>query len=132
MNAKILPVPWIFAAALLAVATAGMAETPPRHVAPVKITPELILQASELPQPSQDSPYLLRRDVQAHDLFRDTPKNLEHVPNGCSHNNASLCFDYRTGHAVYKPMRKLLPEIPGMTAHNLSLRRGKIVAQYTF
>ena len=132
MSVKFLPVPWFVAAALMAVATAGMAEAPPRNAAPVKITPEIIRQALEVAPPSKDSPTLLRKDYQPNDIFHETPRNLEHIPNGCAHNTGSLCYDYRTGHAVYKPMRKLLPEIPGMTPHNISIRRDKIVAQYTF
>ena len=132
MSAKCQPVPGFFAAAMLAVATAAMAEAPPRNGALVKITPEMIQQAAEAPQPAKDSPYLLRKEVPPNDIFRDMPRSLEHIPNSCSQKSGSLCFDYRTGHAVYKPMRKLLPEIPGMTPHNLSIRRDKIVAQYSF
>ena len=54
------------------------------------------------------------------------------MPNGCAHNSAALCYDYRTGRAVYKPTRKLLPGIPGLTPHNLAIHRDRIVAQYTF
>lgn len=123
---------WLFAGALLAVATAGMAEVPPRNAVPVKITPEMIRQASAAVQPTQGLPSLPTGEYQAHDVNRDTPAILEHIPNGCSRKGGSLCYDYRTGHAVYKPMRKLLPEIPGMTSANLSVHRDKIVAEYSF
>lgn len=132
MSAKLPMAPWLFAGAMMAVATSGMAEAPLWKPVPVKFTPEMIQQASKAAQPSRDRSSLLHKEHQTQELFRDTSKNIAHVPNGCSQNSGSLCFDYRTGRAVYKPMRKLLPEIPGMTPHNLSIRRDKIVAQYTF
>lgn len=132
MRKEFLSVPWLLAMALMAASTTGTAEAPPRNTVPVQITPQMIQQASAPAQPTKDSPYLLRPEDPPHDIFHDTPRNLEHIPNGCSRNGESLCFDYRSGHAVYKPTRKLLPEIPGMTPHNLSIRRNKIVAQYTF
>ena len=132
MSAKMPMAPWLFAGAMMAVATSGMAEAPPWKSVPVKFTPEMIQQASKAAQPSQDRSYLRHKEYQTQELFRDTSKNITHVPNGCSQNSGSLCFDYRSGRAVYKPMRQLLPAIPGMTPHNLSIRRDKIVAQYTF
>jgi hypothetical protein len=74
----------------------------------------------------------LRRSDDTLEASRNAPGNAEYLPHGCSRKGGALCFDYRSGHAVYKPMRKLLPEIPGMTPHNLSINRGRIIAQYTF
>lgn len=120
----------------MATATAGMAEMSSGKTSPVKVTPEMIHQVSrqeQLEQPSlRTRPPLIRKDNDSIDIFRGSPRTLERLPNACDQNSGSLCFDYRSGRTVYKPMRKLLPEIPGMTAHNLSLRRNKIVAQYTF
>ncbi len=53
-------------------------------------------------------------------------------PNACGHGTSSLCYDYRTGSAIYKPMAGLLPAIPGLTPRNLTIRRNAIVASYTF
>ncbi|MEP7155914.1 MAG: hypothetical protein ABI905_09075 [Betaproteobacteria bacterium] len=127
----------ICAIALLSGAVACHAEAPPRSAPLVRSTPEIIHEASASTQltPAREGGSVLSRDngtPPQHDIFRDSPKNLENVPNGCSHNNASLCYDYRTGSAMYKPMRRYLPDLPGMTPHNLSIRRNKIVAQYTF
>ena len=132
MNIKFLSASWLFAALLMAVSPLSRAEAPSRSAAPLTITPEMIQQASTSVQPSKNAPYRLSKEVEPQDIFHDIPRSLEHIPNGCAQNGASLCFDYRAGHAVYKPMRTLLPAIPGMTPHNLSIRRDKIVAQYTF
>lgn len=135
MRAILLPVAWLYAVALMGVPTLGAAEAPPRSVEPMTIKPEVIQQtptAVQTLQPSMSAPFLLGTIERPENIFHDTRKHLEPIPNGCSQNSASLCFDYRTGHAVYKPMRTMLPQIPGMTPHNLSIRRDKIVAQYTF
>ena len=125
------PVLWLFAGTLMAASTVGLAEAPPRSDAPVKTAPEPILQATKMvPPKTRSAPP--RELYPAQDLFRVAPRRVEHIPNGCTSNSASLCFDYRTGRALYKPMRRLLPRIPGMTPHNLSIHRDKVVAQYTF
>ena len=132
MSTRILSIPWLFAAVLTTWATTSQAEALVGTAALVRITPKLIEQVSAPVPPAKDSPYRLHRVDPPNDMFRDTPRNLEHIPNGCAKNGGSLCYDYRTGHAVYRPMRKLLPEIPGMTPQNISIRHHRIVAQYTF
>lgn len=132
MSTKFLLTLWLVSAAMIAAPTLTMAEAPPRTVAPVTITPEMLQQAPTAVQQSKSAPYRLGKEDEAQTIFRATHKTLEQIPNACSQNSGSLCFDYRTGHAVYKPMRTLLPAISGLTPHNLSLRRDKIVAQYTF
>ena len=124
---------WLCAGALVTMATTTLAETS-SNAPPIRITSKIIQEASAATShPVSPVGSILSIDnPPQHDLFRDSPKNLENIPNSCSHNSSSLCFDYRTGRAVYKPMRKLLPSIPGMTPQNLSIRRDKIVAQYTF
>ena len=95
MSAKFLPSSWLFAAALMALATDSLAEAQGRSVAPVNISPKMIEQVSAPAQLTRDSPYLLRGVDPQHDIFRDAPRNLEHIPNGCAKNDGSLCFDYR-------------------------------------
>lgn len=136
MCAKFLPVSWLapcaLAVALMAAAMSAIAEAPPRNNMPITITPEMIQQASKDLQPSKE----LSRRTRAEYLTHDTPASAtfghQQPSGGCARNSGSLCFDYRTGRTLYKPMRKLLPDIPGMTPHNLSIRRNRVVAEYTF
>ena len=124
----------------LAVSGTGMADVPALKPVGVTITPAIIRQASQVSQVSSSQISQLPSGPAAnlsnlspsHDIFRDTPKNLDGIPNGCARNSASLCYDYRSGRAIYKPTRRLLPAIPGMTPHNLAVHRNKVVAQYTF
>ena len=117
----------------MATSMAGIADVPPSSAAPAKGIREIhIKQALKAVQLPQSQPTVLRVAPTTPNVFQGAPKNLEHIPNGCARDSGSLCYDYRSGHAVFKPMRKLLPEIPGMTPHNLSIHHDKIVAQYTF
>ena len=132
MSTKFLLTLWPVSAAMIAAPMLSMAEVPPRTGAPVAITPEMLQPVPTPLQPSKNAPYRPGKEDEAQTIFRATPKTLEQIPNACSQSSGSPCFDYRNGHAVYKPMRTLLSAISGMTPHNLSLRRDKIVAQYTF
>lgn len=132
MSVKFLLTLWPASAAIIAVSMLSTAEVPPSVGAPVTITPEMLRQAPSSSQPSKSAPTRLGAEAESQIIAREVPKAHEQIPNACSPASGSLCFDYRAGHAVYKPMRALLPAIPGMTPHNLSLRRDKIVAQYTF
>ena len=132
MNAKFLLTLWSVTAALCTTPTLSVAETQSRGIFPETITPEMIPQVSTAILPSRTVTYRFQSDVEPVSIFREAPKSLEQIPNACSKDTGSLCYDYRTGHAVYKPMHSLLPPISGMKPHNLSLRRDKIVAHYTF
>ncbi len=133
MKLKFLLVRCSCAAALTVITATAVAEAPPRTVLSVKVTPQMIQQSSAtsvVTQPSADQPRFAGGEP--HDIFRHPPQNPDQLPNACGRQGGSLCYDYRSGHSVYKPMRGLLPDIPGLTPHNLSIRRDKIVAHYTF
>ena len=132
MNKKFLPVPWLIAVALMAVTTVGLAEAPSRTAGALTITPEMIQRATQAIPPPEARLPLLRRERPPDDSAQHVPENPAYLPRGCAQKGASLCYDYHAGYAVYRPMLKLLPAIPGMTPHNLAIRRHRIVAQYTF
>lgn len=104
------------------------AETLIRLREPVKITQQMIKE----PVSAKNLPNLLRAEEGSYDMFKNQPQLLESVPGSCAHSRGSLCYDYRNGQAVYKPAVRLMPEIPGFTPSNLSIRRDKIVFSYTF
>ena len=62
------------------------------------------------------------------------PKNLdrEPIPGACSTSVGALCYDYRTGRAVFKPARELMPDISGMRRENITLKRDKVTFSYSF
>lgn len=131
MRATLLTTRRLLTIAIVSLATVGNAEIP-RGVPPAKMTPELFKQASKALPSSTGLSYHLRAEEQARRSTYAAPDGRLALPHGCAQKSGALCYDYRTGHAVYKPMRKLLPAIPGMTPDNLSIRRNRIIARYSF
>ena len=47
-------------------------------------------------------------------------------------NASTLCYDPNERRIVYKPARNLMPDLPGLTRENISVKRDRIVFRYTF
>jgi len=58
--------------------------------------------------------------------------DLEPIPGACSTSGGALCYDYRTGRAVFTRARELMPSIGGMRRENLTLKRDKVTFNYSF
>jgi hypothetical protein len=43
-----------------------------------------------------------------------------------------LCYDANSGHIVFKPARQFMPDLPGMTPENVSVKKDRIVLRYSF
>jgi hypothetical protein len=43
-----------------------------------------------------------------------------------------LCYDANSGHIVFKPARRLMPDLPGMTAENISVKKDRVIFRYSF
>jgi hypothetical protein len=54
------------------------------------------------------------------------------APNACKMDSASLCYDYRTGKAIYKPSKEWVPPIAGLKSEGLSAKRDKVTFLYSF
>lgn len=50
----------------------------------------------------------------------------------CAATRADVCYDYREGRIVYKPSRQWMPEVSGLTAEHISVRRDKVLFHYSF
>ena len=44
----------------------------------------------------------------------------------------ALCYDAGSGRIVYKPARQIMPDIPGLTRENISVKRDRIILRYSF
>jgi hypothetical protein len=121
----------IFAAAISAGNPAGAAEPVALAIAP--LTLKITVEALRAPrEPSKEVDAALRGNDRIADLLRAPVPAADLVADRCRDPSASLCYDARSRKVIYKPMRSLLPGIPGMTPHNLTLSRNKITASYTF
>jgi|KBSSwiStaDraftv2_1062776.scaffolds.fasta_scaffold13085_2 hypothetical protein len=44
----------------------------------------------------------------------------------------ALCYDQQSGRIVYKAARNYMPDLPGLQAENISVKRDRIVFKYSF
>lgn len=52
-------------------------------------------------------------------------------PSACS-KLATLCYDAEDRRIVFKPARNFMPDLPGLTRENISVKRDRIVFRYSF
>jgi len=50
----------------------------------------------------------------------------------CDRPGQSLCYDSGSGKIVYKKTAQYMPELPGMRAEHISLKRDRITFKYSF
>lgn len=50
----------------------------------------------------------------------------------CAATRADVCYDYREGRIVYKSSRQWMPEVSGLTAESISVRRDRVQFHYSF
>jgi hypothetical protein len=43
-----------------------------------------------------------------------------------------LCYDANSGHIVFKPARQFMPDLPGMTPENISVKKDRVIFRYSF
>lgn len=131
MISGVFPVARFFTGAFLGVALPCFAQLPAADV-PAKTLPAITRQVSTAALSQVRSPVAVRPADQPQPAAQQAEKVANRSSGGCPPDSGSLCYDYRSARVVYKPMRLLLPAIPGMTPENLAVHRDKIVAQYTF
>jgi hypothetical protein len=82
--------------------------------------------------PSHDNaPFVVPLGEPAPDLIPQHDHRLEQSRSSCSGEH-SLCYDQESGRIVYKPARNLMPELPGLTRENISVKRDRIIFRYSF
>lgn len=61
------------------------------------------------------------------------PRDLRNEQSRSSCTNATaLCYDAEERRIVYKPARNFMPDLPGLTRENISVKRDRIVLRYSF
>lgn len=82
--------------------------------------------------PSRSAPFVARFGDAPPDLLPLGPQTDTGIPGSCARAGDSLCYDYRQGRVVYKPARRLMPEIAGLRRESLSVKRDKVTLNYSF
>ena len=77
------------------------------------------------------APFLVSDEDPADLDFVPHPESRRGSPSSCK-GAKTLCYDPSTGHIVYKPIRKFMPDIPGLQRENISVNRHRILFRYSF
>ncbi|HEX3096363.1 MAG TPA: hypothetical protein VHQ02_01525 [Usitatibacter sp.] len=64
--------------------------------------------------------------------FTPAAPEPRHMANSSCGLDRPICYDMTSGHIVFKPARALMPDIPGLTRENISVKRDRIILRYTF
>lgn len=125
--------------ALVAAPFAAMAASSEVGSKPLRLVPKEAIASSihastlsAAPSSSlQRAPFLLGAGDPVDLDFVPHPESRRGSPSSCR-GDKTLCYDPSTGHIVYKPIRKFMPEIPGLQSENISLNRHRILFKYSF
>src|SRR4051812_9370261 len=71
------------------------------------------------------------RDIVPELLLREE-LDARAAPSTCDTGSFDLCYDMRDGRIVYKPARRYMPEVPGLRAESISVKRDRVVLRYSF
>jgi len=119
----------VVAAVALAAAPAaeGSEPQPPRAL---QLKPKAALSAAVAPSHTS-APFVTPSSEPELDLLPRRDPRLEQSRSSCSGQN-SLCYDPHSGRIVYKPARNYMPDIPGLTRENISVKRDRVTLRYSF
>ena len=124
----------LLAASLVAVsATPVEGADAPAGTAALLLRPKAGVAAVVPSVPRASAPFVVPGGEEAN--LRFTPQ--DHDPrrarsrSSCDSDRV-LCYDPDSGRIVYKPARALMPDIPGLTRENISVKRDRIVFRYSF
>lgn len=96
----------------------------------LELKPKAALAAASSPVPTHTAAPFTQSGPQEVD-FTPAPE-ARHMANSSCGLDRPVCYDMNSGHIVFKPARALMPEIPGLTRENISVKRDRIIFRYTF
>lgn len=112
----------------LAVLAAPHAAASDAHA--LELKPKAALAAASPVPAHTDAPFTTP-SLQAEVDFTPVPE-VRHMSNSSCGMDRPICYDMTSGHIVFKPARALMPEIPGLTRENISVKRDRVIFRYTF
>ncbi|HEX4331890.1 MAG TPA: hypothetical protein VH040_07115 [Usitatibacter sp.] len=96
----------------------------------LELKPKAALAAAS-PVPAHTEAPFTMPGPQAEVDFTPVPE-VRHMSNSSCGLDRPVCYDMNSGHIVFKPARALMPEIPGLTRENISIKRDRVIFRYTF
>jgi hypothetical protein len=97
----------------------------------LELTPKAALAAASSVAPPHTAAPFTAPGLQADIDFTPAPE-VHHMSNSSCGMDREICYDMNSGHIVFKPARALMPELPGLTRENISVKRDRIIFRYTF
>jgi hypothetical protein len=89
------------------------------------------MAAAPMPAKNAEAPFRVARDPMPELLMLEEQERRG--PSGACQNTATaLCYDLADGRIVYREARKYMPEVSGLRAESISLRRDRITFKYSF
>jgi len=88
--------------------------------------------SSPTPAPTRIAPFVADAAEDIPGLSFNPALERAAIPGSCANAGESLCYDYKNRRTVYRPARKLMPDIAGMKRESLTLKRDKITMNYSF
>lgn len=124
----------LLAVALLAVsAPAAEGAEPPAGTPALQLRPKAGLAAALPAAPRGSAPFVFPAADDAQLSFTPQARDPRRARSRSScDSDRVLCYDPDSGRIVYKPARALMPDIPGLTRENISVKRDRIVLRYSF
>jgi hypothetical protein len=118
-------------AVAIAAAPAAAADVGAQKVDPLQLRPKAGVVA--LAPSHNNAPFVtaLNQHAEPPNLSGQHDQRLDQSRSSCS-SERSLCYDQDSGRIVYKPARNLMPDLPGLTRENISVKRDRIIFRYSF
>ena len=87
----------------------------------------------ESPLALQRAPFVAQSSEPTFDLVPPREDDrMKASRSSCDRAGQSLCYDSGSGKVVYKKTREYMPDLPGMRAEHISLKRDRITFKYSF
>ena len=86
---------------------------------------------SAAPAKNAEAPFRAARDPLP-DFFSPPEEQRKGIRSACDTNTSSLCYDVADRRLVYRPARNYMPQVDGLRAESVSLRKDRIVLKYSF
>ena len=125
------PVKTLLLAAALALSSSPDASAAAEAAKPLQLKPKAALAAAAVVPGHDNAPFVTPLAEPALDL---APRaSQRHSPNSACGPESTLCYDMSDGgRIVFRPARKLMPDLPGLTRENISVKRDRVVFRYSF